>query len=896
MARKLTNSTAGRRCTVTGNAPALLLALLSLPAWPSVVIQGTGASDTIDVSSATESHEIYGKGGSDSIKGSQAADLLIGDSGNDTISGNGGADSILGGRGNDVLQGGDGNDDFLYQATLNGYDVVDGGPGTDRVIGSVGDDTIGVRSLASIEVIDGGSGYDVLQMQSTGGLVLNLSGTTIQRIELIAGGSSSDTIIGSAGDDFLQGGNGQDRIDGGPGRDTALYSSESADYRISVSGSTTTIVALATRESTDTLTSVEVLTFADGSYENGVFEPRYPGNRPPIAIADSATVVEDQPVEVEVMANDSDPDGDSLSVYSYGQGAHGHVRLSGPGRLVYEPYPNFNGKDSFSYTIDDGRFGRTATQVSVTIVPVPDAPTARDDSVTLLAGSAAQVMPLLNDQDVDGDSISISFFSQPTNGTVSAIGSGQLQYAPKSGFIGPDEFQYSITDGTGRFASASVVIDVRPRSGDSFSGAISAAPEGSWLKVNQNRFSDVWTPAAQRPTALGFTNPAKIIHAWGSMAWDSNRRQLIFWGGGHANYSGNEVYRFDTHSGLWERASLPSQVVAPLGDKQYFAVDGAFNAPIAAHTYDNQDFLPLSDRFITFGGGKFNCCAKFVLEDGKTATGPYLWDPSRAGSDMVGGTTGSQVGPNLFPDVIGARSWQNRDSVVSNGSGLVRPTNFVSGTSAYAQHGDRDSILVTETPYDGGKLFRYTINDISDPALDEWQLVGVRGKSSYANQGAGAYDPTREIYARTANSSAGPVLVAWSLLDPGPGNTSINVPLHDSTGTFALSVGHGMDFDAVRRAFVLWDGGPDVWYVTPPDAFGTVGWTVSRATTNGGKLAPDRNSGSYTSPSGKVTPSRGILGKWKYARAYDVFLGVEDPVNGDVWVYKPANWQPVVQP
>jgi hypothetical protein len=371
---------------------------------------------------------------------------------------------------------------------------------------------------------------------------------------------------------------------------------------------------------------------------------------------------------------------------------------------------------------------------------------------------------------------------------------------------------------------------------------------------------------------------------------------LIFWGGGHANYSGNEVYRFDSHSGRWERASLPSQVAAPLGDSQYFAIDGAFNAPIAAHTYDNQEFLPIIDRFITFGGGKFNCCAKFVLADGKTATGPYLWDPSRAGADMVGGTTGSQVDPHLFPEILGARMWQNRDSVVNNGLGTIRPTNFVSGTSAYAPNGTRDSILITEVPYDGGKLFRYTINDVENPASDEWQLVGVQGKSSYGNQGAGAYDPTRRLYARTATSSAGPVLVVWSMQNPGPGNTSINVKLQDVAGSFALSVLHGMDFDAVRRAFVLWDGGPDVWYVTPPDAFGVSGWTVTRAPTSGGATAPDKSSGSYITTSGTVTSSRGVLGKWKYARAYDAFFGVEDPVNGDVWVYKPTAWQPLVQP
>ena len=37
-----------------------------------------------------------------------------------------------------------------------------------------------------------------------------------------------------------------------------------------------------------------------------------------------------------------------------------------------------------------------------------------------------------------------------------------------------------------------------------------------------------------------------------------------------------------------------------------------------------------------------------MLVDGVTKTGPYLWDPSRAGANMVGGTTGSQVVPHIL--------------------------------------------------------------------------------------------------------------------------------------------------------------------------------------------------------------------------------------------------------
>src|SRR6266487_5723034 len=70
-------------------------------------------------------------------------------------------------------------------------------------------------------------------------------------------------------------------------------------------------------------------------------------------------------------------------------------------------------------------------------------------------------------------------------------------------------------------------------------------PQHGWLKVNTNLYSDVWTPADLEPLNNGATNtPSKIILAWSGFGWDSNRGDLILYGGGHANYSGNDVYRW----------------------------------------------------------------------------------------------------------------------------------------------------------------------------------------------------------------------------------------------------------------------------------------------------------------------------------------------------------------
>jgi Bacterial Ig domain/Divergent InlB B-repeat domain/RTX calcium-binding nonapeptide repeat (4 copies) len=90
-------------------------------------------------------------------------------------------------------------------------------------------------------------------------------------------------------------------------------------------------------------------------------------NRAPAAVADTASTGRDTPVDVDVRANDSDPDGDALRVVSVTQPAHGSVSIQPTGRIRYTPSSGFEGGDSFTYTVDDGRGGAATTAVALTV-------------------------------------------------------------------------------------------------------------------------------------------------------------------------------------------------------------------------------------------------------------------------------------------------------------------------------------------------------------------------------------------------------------------------------------------------------------------------------------------------------------------------------------------------
>jgi len=867
--------------------------LAAAPAWSATVINGSAGNDTIDGAKLSGPLEIYGNGGNDVITGSTAADWIDGGPSNDQIAGGAGDDVIIGNSGRDVLRGDDGNDTFLYEGCRNYYDDVFGGPGSDTIAGTPTDDCIGLRYLGDVERIDGGQGFDTIQ-KDPNVVTLDLSSVDVVGVELIAGGSGRDVIIGSASDDTIAGGNGNDDIDGGPGRDVAVFEGAFANFTIDVDDTTIVVRDLVGRAGIDRVTSVEVLRFDDGEFDASNWLPNT-GNRPPVAADDAATVPEDQSVEIEVLANDADPDGDSLTVTRVDTPASGNAVVKSGRTILYTPPADYWGEVRFGYTVSDSHNATASATVVVSVSSRPDAPVARADSASTSVDVPVAIDVLANDSDADGDPLQLTDLSTPSPSGNVAIVAAKAVFTPVAGFTGSVTFDYGISDGTGRTARATVTVTVSGGGGPAQSAlldVLKASKEGSWVRVNLNEFRDVWPTLDQIPYTPGYLRPAKVIFAWGSMAWDSNRDQLIFWGGGHANYSGNEVYRFDTKSLLWQRASLPSDMVELLGDSQYFAVDGPTKAPTSSHTYDNQEFLPLVDRFLTFGGAKFNGKQKFVLEDGVTLTGPYLWDPSRAGPDMVGGTTGSQVNPQLHPDVIGGRMWDDRDTIRRRGIGSTRPSgDFVNSTSAYHVADGHDAVFITDSPRAGGELYRYVVNDAANADKDRWELVGTDGVG-YGNQGAGAYDPVRHLYARTANTFAGWALVVWNTAAPDESNRSYVVTAQSADPSFSISDLHGMDFDQRRGKFVLWDGGPDVWYITPPAGGGAGTWVAARAPVANPSSGPRQVDASLVAYNGKLTPQRGVLGKWKYAPDLDVFFGVVAPESGDVWVYKPVGWTP----
>src|SRR4051812_34823776 len=180
----------------------------------------------------------------------------------------------------------------------------------------------------------------------------------------------------------------------------------------------------------------------------------------PVAIDDTASVSEDDSIDIPVLANDSDPAGYGLEVSVTTPPAHGLTFVNSDQTVTYTPAADYNGSDSFRYTVADGYSGLATGTVTITVTPVNDPPVANADSATVAEDGTVDVAVLGNDTDVDGDTLSVASVTQGAHGTVAINLDKTVKYTPAANYNGSDSFTYTVSDGNGGSATGTVTITV----------------------------------------------------------------------------------------------------------------------------------------------------------------------------------------------------------------------------------------------------------------------------------------------------------------------------------------------------------------------------------------------------------------------------------------------------
>ena len=240
----------------------------------------------------------------------------------------------------------------------------------------------------------------------------NLTGTVGRDImdgltgnDSLAAGAGNDEVYGGSGRDYLQGDAGDDQIYGGNGQDV-LVGGSGDDQLFGGTGS-------------DTLDGGEGQDRIDGGRGKDVVN--YSGNRNDYAITSN--------------------DNGSFTI-SDSRGIDGTDTVTN-----VELFQFADGLVSSQDLLND-------------VTDVNESPDTQGENYTVHEDHSVTGNVLQNDSDVDGDNLTVSSYSQPTNGSVTIDAKGDFQYQPDANFSGSDSFTYTVSDGNGGFATETVTIKV----------------------------------------------------------------------------------------------------------------------------------------------------------------------------------------------------------------------------------------------------------------------------------------------------------------------------------------------------------------------------------------------------------------------------------------------------
>ncbi|WP_335966233.1 Ig-like domain-containing protein [Galbibacter sp. PAP.153] len=198
-----------------------------------------------------------------------------------------------------------------------------------------------------------------------------------------------------------------------------------------------------------------------------------------VCLQEEFELVDDVVAEVatagtEINMLDNDVAIPSIGMITFSSPSNGSVSIDKNGTpmdpsddiLIYVPGTDFNGVDSFTYTLtltnsDNTEMTDTATISINAMLAQSDALVVEEDSGS---GPSNQIDVSLNDNigSLGGDDNNYQLTANASHGVVIEIVDGVFEYVPNADFNGMDSFTYALIDHNGNSVEANVSVEVTP--------------------------------------------------------------------------------------------------------------------------------------------------------------------------------------------------------------------------------------------------------------------------------------------------------------------------------------------------------------------------------------------------------------------------------------------------
>ncbi|MFL6841946.1 MAG: beta strand repeat-containing protein, partial [Sphingomicrobium sp.] len=468
-------------------------------------------------------------------------------------------------------------------------------------------------------------------------------------------------------------------------------------------------------------------------------------------VADTVTTNEDTAVTTNVLANDTFEGSPSITAVT--QGAHGTVVNNGNGTITYTPAADYNGTDSYSYTVTSGGVTETTT-VSVTINPVAD---IVNDSASTNEDTAVTTNVLTNDN-FEG-SPSVTGVTQGAHGAVVNNNNGTITYTPNADYNGSDSYTYTVTSG-GVTETATVNVTINPVA-DIVADTVST-----------NEDTAVTTNVLTNDNFEGSPSVTGVTQGAHGTVVNNNNGTITYTP--NADYNGPDSYTYTVTSGGVTETTTVSVTVNPVADIVADTVSTNEDTAVTTNVLTNDTFegSPSITGVTqgTHGSVVNNNNGTITYTPAADYNGPdsYTYTVTSGG---VTETTTVSVTVNPVADIVNDSASTNEDTAVT--TSVLTNDNFegspsISGVTQGA-HGtvvDNGNGTITFTPnadYNGSDSYTYTVTsggvtETATVSLTIGPVADIVADSVTVNQNSGANslnllgndtfeDPTRFISA-----------------------------------------------------------------------------------------------------------------------------------------------------
>jgi len=301
---------------------------------------------------------------------------------------------------------------------------------------------------------------------------------------------------------------------------------------------------------------------------------------------------------------------------------------------------------------------------------------------------------------------------------------------------------------------------------------------GQWYEVPNSKMSSVDPCPVQPCSYSGNTGQFAVMGSWSGGVYDTKRDYLVVWGGGHADYAGNEIYVFDVPSLHWKMLTEPSADVTP--NVAHYA-DGK---PSSRHTNSSLVYDTKDDSMLVCGVSSVYGNGYALPDSDAYSFTAKSWTSLGVIPDSPNGSP-QAIGDIAIYDAKNDRMWCH----TVGGSGALWEFNLT--TKGWIMHEQSELSITASALYDskrhrmvaiGGYGIRQVIGwdlDHPDSAPISHTTTGAEGGRALESiEGPGFdYDPVNDVYVGWNGGdiiyTLNPVSWVWTQVNPAVGNSVI---------------------------------------------------------------------------------------------------------------------------